>query len=90
MIIAVITIAPPTLSAIGGAETILLLVKHEAREDAVLFGVRRQLAGRCAVIQHFLNRVPGRPFNDGCVLAGLGGSFVGDLADINRIVQHPV
>jgi len=45
---------------------------------------------RFVVLQDGLHLVPGRPVDDSFVLTGVAAILVGNLADIDPVVQQPV
>ena len=54
------------------------------------FGSGHGYLDRFVVLQDGLNLVPGRPVDDPFVLAGVAAVLVGDLADIDPVVEQPV
>jgi integrase len=54
------------------------------------FGSGHGYLDRFVVLQDGLHLVPGRPVDDPFVLAGVTTVLVGDLADIDPVVQQPV
>ena len=86
----VVTIPSPLLRRVRGRKPIAVLVIEQTHQQA-LFGRSRALPWRLKIgLELCLHLVPHLLIDDRGVLARVGSSLMGDLAQINPVVQDQI